>query len=111
MGPPPAHIRRLGDRVDLDWPGLAECTELSAWCRLRDGTVRRSSGWTPVPEDGDAERLRTTCGPLLVELALRSADGCLRMRLEAQARAEVEVVEIALAMRPRLVASSLGWVL
>ena len=33
------------------------------------------------------------------------------MRLEAQARAEVEVVEIALAMRPRLVASSLGWVL
>jgi len=109
MGAPKARVQLTGDRLDLDWPALAACTELSAECRLRGGAVHRSAGWTEAP--AETGRYRTTFGPLTLELELLVTGGCVRMRAEAVARAQVDVVEIAISARPLLGEAPPAWVL
>jgi hypothetical protein len=108
MGVPHARVQLTGGRLDLDWPARAACSELSVSCRLRDGTVHRSSDWAAVVETG---RFRTGCGPLLIELDLRATAGCVRLRVEVHAEAEAEVVDIAVSALPRLAGSPPAWVL
>ncbi len=109
MGAPEARVQLTGERLDLDWPAFASCTGLEAECRLRDGTVHRSNGWTAAP--AEADRYRTTCGPLQLVLELRAVDGCVRVRLDAEATEAAEVMEVAIAGRPLLRGSPPAWVL
>jgi hypothetical protein len=107
MGAPPARVQLTGDRLDVEWPGLAACTGLTARCWLRDGTVHESARWSAA----EAGRFRTTCGPLDLDVELQPSDGCVRLRAEASATADVDVARIAVAVRARGAGDDLAWVL
>jgi hypothetical protein len=109
MGAPRARVQLTGDRLDLEWPALASWTGLTARCWLRDGAVHESSRWTAVP--AAANRFRTRCGPLDLEVELQPRDGCVRLRAEASAAAEVDVGRVAVAARASGVREDLAWVL
>jgi hypothetical protein len=109
MGAPQARVQLTGDRLDLEWPALASCTELTVRCWLHDGTVHESQTWSAVP--AAADRYRTTCGPLDVEVELRPGDGCVSLRAEATATADVDVARVAVAARAAGAADDLAWVL
>jgi alpha-galactosidase len=109
MGAPQARVQLTGERLDLNWPAFATCAGLEAECRLRDGTVHRSSGWTAAPAESD--RYRTTCGPLQLVLELLARDGCVRVRLDAEATGAADIVEVAIASRALLRGSPPAWML
>jgi hypothetical protein len=109
MGAPEVRVQLSGDRLDLEWPALASCRELTARCGLRDGSVYESASWTAVPGPGD--RFRAVCGPLLVQIELRADAGRVRVRPEAIATAEVDVARVEVSTRTRAAASDLPWVL
>src|SRR5215471_16278910 len=109
MGAPQARVQLTGDRLDLEWPALASCTELTVRCWLRDGTVHESSRWSAVP--AAASRYRATCGPLDVDVELRPGDGCVSLRAEATATADVDVARVAVAARAAGAGDDLAWVL
>jgi alpha-galactosidase len=109
MCAPPARVLLLGDRLDVDWPAMAACTNLVARCRLRDGTVHESVGWTAV--GGSAGRFESACGPLDIELTLEATAECLLLQAAATARSEVEVAEVEVAAVAGWPGSDLGWVL
>src|SRR5215472_12092782 len=109
MGAPQARVQLTGDCLDIEWPALASCTGLRARCWLRDGTVHESSRWTAVP--AAANRFRTRCGPLDVEVELMPARGCARLRVEVATTAEVDVARVAVAADARRAGGDLTWVL
>src|SRR5215472_8058764 len=109
MGAPQARVQLTGDRLDIEWPALASCTGLRARCWLRDGTVHESSRWTAVP--AAANRFRTRCGPLDVEVELMPARGCARLRVEVATTAEVDVARVAVAADARRAGGDLTWIL
>src|SRR5437660_873302 len=92
MGAPRARVQLAGDRLDLEWPDLVSCAGLTAKCWLRDDTVHESASWAAVPTA--ANRYRTSCGPLDVEIELEPDDGCVRLRAEASATAGGEVARV-----------------
>src|SRR5215472_5268322 len=108
MGAPQARVQLTGDRLDLEWPALASCTDLTVRCWLRDGTMHESPRWTAVPA---ADRYRATCGPLDVDVELRPGDGCLALYAEATARTDVDVARVAVAARAHRAVEDLAWVL
>jgi Melibiase len=109
MGGPQARVQLTADRLDLEWPALVSCTELTARCWLRDGSVHESASWAAVPAAG--VRHRTTCGPLDVEVELQPGDGCVRLCAEAVATADVDVARVAVAVDARGTGDDLAWVL
>ena len=109
MGAPRARVQLAGDRLDLEWPDLVTCAGLTALCWLRDGTVHESASWAAVPTA--ANRYRTSCGPLDVEVELQPDDGCVRLRADASATATAEVARVGVAVSVHGVGEDLAWVL
>lgn len=109
MGAPQARVQLTGDRLDLEWPALASCTELTVRCWLRDGTVHESPRWTAVA--AAADRYRASCGPLDVDVELLPGDGCVSLSAETTATADVDVARVALSARARGAGDDLEWVL
>ena len=109
MGAPTARVLLTGDRLHVQWPEAATCTELVARCRVGEGGSHEAHSWARVQAaDG---WYRTSCGPLRVDLELQPHDGCVRMRCEATAEREVDVTEVAVAARARLHDAEVAWVL
>src|SRR5262252_955591 len=109
MGAPQARVQLTGDRLGLEWPALASCTDLTVRCWLRDGTVHESPRWAAVP--AIANRFETRCGPLDVNVELQPGDGCVRLRAEALATRDVDVARVAVAVRLHGHDDDLAWVL
>src|SRR5438445_9926658 len=104
---PQARVLLAGDRLDVEWPELACCAGLVATCRLRDGTAHVSGTWVRASDS----RFGTTCGPLAVEVEVQPRDGHVCMSVEATARAEIDVVQVALSGRVAMAGVDLAWVL
>src|SRR5262249_17937710 len=107
MGAPEARVQLTGERLDLEWPAVASCTDLAIRCGRGDGTAYGSTGWT-AEADG---RFRTTCGPLEVQIAVEPTDGCVRLQAEVTALVDVDVARVVLSATPVAVDTELAWVL
>src|SRR4029077_13973606 len=109
MGAPQARVRLEGDRLDLEWPGVATCVELVANCRLTAGDEHQSARWEAVGETPG--RYHASCGPLDVELELSLRQGWIGMRVETIAVTPVAVGQVAISARAELAGANLAWVL
>ena len=82
-------------RLELTWPGVAATGAVAAHVLLAGGRTHASDRWR---RSGDA--FATRCGPLDVELRVRTNGSRARLDLTATARGAAEVVEVGLRSEP-----------
>ena len=92
-------------RLELAWPGLAASGPLEAHVLLTGGTVHGTERWR---RRGDAFAAR--CGPLDVELTVRTTGSRARLELRATARAAADVVEVGLRSTPSVGTARPAWI-
>lgn len=90
-------------RPRLVWPGLAELNDLTAVCRLDNGSEHFGAEWIEVAGPAGNRVLRTSSGPIDLELAVRMhGQQPARLTLRADAKARCVVRELGIRTRARI---------
>jgi hypothetical protein len=90
-------------RLEAHWDEVASLLDIVVRCRVAGGAEFESIQWDDKAGMGPiGGTLVAECGPLVVELRPRSDGSSVELELSLEATRDATILEVALAMRPRV---------
>src|SRR5258708_1170101 len=103
MGGASKRLRLAAGRLEAHWDEVASLLDIVVRCRVAGGAEFESIQWDDKAGMGPIGGILVAeCGPLVVELRPRSDGSSVELELSLEATRDATILEVALAMRPRV---------